>query len=84
MRLNAQIIKKKGKNEYAVIPYHEFLKLQEELHNYEDLRCLREAKAVDKDFPTISIDEVKKRTVGRTSGCTGRFAPVSLLRWAHP
>jgi hypothetical protein len=69
--LNAQIIKKKGKNEYAIIPYEEFLELQEELHNYEDLRCLREAKAVDKDSPTISIDQVKKRTAGRTSRSTG-------------
>jgi hypothetical protein len=69
--LNAQIIKKKGKNEYAVIPYHEFMELQEELHNYEDLRCLREAKAVEKDSPTIGIDELKKRTAGRTSRSTG-------------
>jgi hypothetical protein len=42
--LNAQIIKKEGKKEYAVIPYEEFLMIQEDLHNYEDLRCLREAK----------------------------------------
>jgi hypothetical protein len=65
--LNAQIIKKKGKNEYAVIPYEEFIEVQEELHNYEDLRCLREAKAVEKDSPTISIDEVKKCTTRRTN-----------------
>ncbi len=58
--LTAQIIKKKGKKEYAVIPYHEFIELQEELNNYEDLRCLREAKAIEKDSPTISIDEIKK------------------------
>jgi hypothetical protein len=58
--LNTQIIKKQGKNEYVVIPYDEFLKVQEELQNYEDLRCLREAKAVEKDSPTIGIDELKK------------------------
>jgi len=69
--LNAQIIKKKGKNEYAVIPYQEFIEIQEELNNYEDLRCLREAKAAEKDSPTISIGEVKKITAGRTSRSTG-------------
>ena len=69
--LKAQIIKKEGKNEYAVIPYEEFLKVQEELHNYEDLRCLREAKAVEKNSPTISIDEMKKHMAGRTRRSTG-------------
>lgn len=69
--LNAQIIKKEGKNEYAVIPYEEFLKVQEELHNYEDLRCLREAKAAEKNAPTIGIDELKKRITGRTRRSTG-------------
>ena len=68
--LTAQIIKKKGKNEYAVIPYEEFLEVQEELHKYEDLCCLREAKAVEKNSPSISLAEVKKRTAGRTSRST--------------
>lgn len=62
--LNAQIIKKEGKKEYAVIPYEEFLRVQEELCNYEDLRCLREAKESEQHAPTIGIDELKKR-IGR-------------------
>lgn len=65
--LNAQIIKKEGEKEYVVIPYDEFLKIQEELHNYEDLRYLREAKEAEKDAPTIGIDELKKKIRGRTS-----------------
>lgn len=69
--LNAQIIKKKGKNEYAVLPYEEFLKIQEELQNYEDLQCLREAKEVEKNAPTVGIDEIKKRTAKRTRRSTG-------------
>jgi hypothetical protein len=64
--LNAQIIKKRGKNEYAVIPYEEFLKVQEELHNYEDLRCLREAKEAEKTAPTIGIDELREQMGGPT------------------
>jgi len=64
---NAQIIKKEGKKEYVVIPYEEFLQVQEELHNYEDLRCLREAKEAEKDAPTVGIQEVEKRVKRRTS-----------------
>jgi hypothetical protein len=67
MVVNAQIIKKNGKKEYAILPYEEFQKIQEELVSYEDLRCLREAKIVEKDAPTIGISELKKRILGRTS-----------------
>ena len=41
--LHAQIIKKNGKKDYVVLPYEEFLKVQEELEDYDDLRSLREA-----------------------------------------
>ena len=65
--LNAQIIKKEGKKEFAVIPYEEFLKVQEELLNYEDLRCLREAKEAEKNAPTVGINELKKQLKERKS-----------------
>jgi len=67
MVVNAQIIKKNGEKEYAVLPYDEFQKIQEELALYEDLRCLREAKMAEKDAPTIGIAELKKRIAGQTS-----------------
>jgi len=67
MELNAQIIKKNGKNEFVVLPYDEFQKMQEELASYEDLRCLREAKIAERDAPTIGIAELKKITSGRIS-----------------
>ncbi len=70
--LHAQIIRKKGQKEYAVLPYEEFLKIQEQLEDYEDLRCLREAKEAEKDAPTIGIAELKKKMEGRTSRSTGR------------
>jgi len=37
------------------------LKIQENLEEYEDLRCLREAKELEKDAPTIGLSEVKKK-----------------------
>ncbi|MFZ3048814.1 MAG: type II toxin-antitoxin system prevent-host-death family antitoxin [Desulfatirhabdiaceae bacterium] len=67
MELNPQIIQKNGKNEFVVLPYDEFQKIQEELALYEDLRCLREAKMEDSDIPTIGIEELKKRIAGRTT-----------------
>jgi hypothetical protein len=65
--LNAQIIKKAGKKEYAIIPYEEFLRVKEELHNYEDLRCLRDAKAAEKNSPTIGIGDLKDLVAKRVS-----------------
>lgn len=65
--LNAQIIKKNGKKEYVILPYEEFLKVQEELEDYEDLRCLRDAKEAEKNSPTVGIEGVKKRIGKRAS-----------------
>lgn len=65
--LHAQIIKKNGKKEYAVLPYEEFLKVQEELDDYQDIRSLREAKEAEKDAPTIGMAELKKKIAGRTT-----------------
>ncbi len=73
MVLNPQIIKKNGKKEYAVLPYEEFQKIQEELASYEDLRFLREAKIVEKDAATIGLPELKNRIAKRT-GHFGRRA----------
>ena len=65
--INAQIIKKGSKKEFVVIPYDEFLKVQEELQNYEDLRCLREAKEAEKNASTIGIEELREKISGQTN-----------------
>ena len=65
--LRAQIIRKNGKKEYAVLPYEDFLKVQEELEDYDDLRCLREAQEAEKEAPTIGMAELKKKIRRRTS-----------------
>ena len=38
----------------------EFLKIQEGLSDYEDLQELRQAKEVEKNAPTVSLEEAKK------------------------
>ena len=61
MDLSPQILEKNGKKEFVILPYEDFMKIQEELANYEDLRLLREAKEKEGDAPAISIKEAKKQ-----------------------
>ena len=68
IELHPQIITRNGKKEYAVLPYEEFMRLRDQLEDYEDLRSLREAKAAEKDAPTIGMDEVKKK-IGKRTRC---------------
>jgi len=74
--LHAQIVKKNGKKDYVVLPYEEFLKVQEELEDYDDLRSLSEAKELEKDAPTIGMAELKKKIRRRASRSTGRVRKV--------
>jgi hypothetical protein len=69
--LHAQIIEKNGRKDYVVLPYEEFLRVQEELYDYDDLRYLREAKEVEKNAPTIGMGELKKKIRRRTNRSTG-------------
>lgn len=58
--LHPDILGKDGKKEFAVIPYEEFLQIQEELANYDDLRLLRDAKVAEGSAPGLSMTEMKK------------------------
>ena len=58
--LHPEFITKNGQKEFAVIPYEEFLKLQEILEDMEDLRDLKLAEEQDKNSPDYSLEEVKK------------------------
>ncbi|OHB67784.1 MAG: hypothetical protein A2Y77_05770 [Planctomycetes bacterium RBG_13_62_9] len=61
----AQIIKRNGKKEFAVLPYADFLKIQEALEDYEDLRCLREAKEMERGAPTVGLAGLRRSLRGR-------------------
>jgi hypothetical protein len=56
-----EIIEKDGKKEFVVIPYEEFLRVTDELEEFEDLRQLREAKELEQDSPTCRIEDAKKQ-----------------------
>lgn len=57
--LHPEILTKNGRKEFAVLPYEEFLALQEWLADIEDLLDLRAAKDIERNAPTISFTEIE-------------------------
>ena len=60
IELHPNYLEKNGKKEFAILPYEEFMQMQDELVDYEDLRLLRDAKEIEADSPTVPFDDVKK------------------------
>ncbi|HEX8633255.1 MAG TPA: hypothetical protein VF703_03785 [Pyrinomonadaceae bacterium] len=58
--LHPEILSKNGKKEFVVLPYEEFLALQELLDDVEDLLDLRAAKREEDGEPTLSLADAKK------------------------
>ncbi|MGK7904985.1 MAG: type II toxin-antitoxin system Phd/YefM family antitoxin [Hormoscilla sp.] len=63
--LHPEFLSKNGKKEFAVLPYEEFVRIEELLADLEDLRDLREAKQSESQLPTVTLEEVKRR-LGRS------------------
>ena len=59
--LHPNILEQEGKKQFVVLPYNEFVNIQEELADYEDLKELRKAMKAEKDAPTISLEEAKNQ-----------------------
>lgn len=60
-KLHPEILTKNGRKEFAVLPYEEFLALQEWLEDLEDLVDLRAAKESEHETPTVPLAEVERR-----------------------
>lgn len=60
LKLHPKILEKDGEKEFIVIPYDEFMRIQEELDDYESLKALREAKAKEAKAKTTSFKDIKK------------------------
>ncbi len=58
--LHPEFLKKEGRNEFVVLPYEEFVALQELLEDAEDVLDLRTAKQEEKAKPSVTIENVKK------------------------
>jgi hypothetical protein len=60
IELHPEFLTANGKRQFAVIPYEEFLALQEWIEDTHDLYLLRVAREENKDQPTYTIEEVRK------------------------
>lgn len=60
MTLHPNILEQGGKKQFVVLPYNEFIALQEELQDFYDLRELRRAKEEEGEAPTFSLEEAKR------------------------
>ena len=61
LKLHAEILEKNGKKEFAVLPYEEFLALQERLADAEDVLELRNAKRAEVKKKSIPLADVKRK-----------------------
>ncbi|HEV3470452.1 MAG TPA: hypothetical protein VG148_14100 [Pyrinomonadaceae bacterium] len=60
-KLHPEILTKNGRKEFAVLPYEEFLALQEWLEDLEDLVDLRAAKESEHGAPAVPLAELERR-----------------------
>jgi hypothetical protein len=60
LELHPEILKKNGRNEFVVLPYEEFLELQQLLNDAQDLMDLRDAKKAEGQAPGITLAEARK------------------------
>jgi hypothetical protein len=61
LKLHPKILEKDGKREFAVLSWAEFEQVTEALQDLADLQELRQAKAAEKDLPTLSLSEVREQ-----------------------
>lgn len=61
LALHPEILSKNGKKQFVILPYEEFVALQEELSAAADLRDLRKAQRKEGRKPIVSITEAKRR-----------------------
>lgn len=65
LTLHPEILVKDGKKQFAVLPYEEFLSVQERLADADDLLELRNAKRTEGRKRSIPLAEVKRKLRSR-------------------
>jgi len=61
VELHPEILSRNGKKMFAILPYDEFVMLQEQLEDAADLRDLREARDASKNERPIPLEKILKR-----------------------
>ena len=59
--LHPEFLTRNGERQFVVLPYEEYVALQELLEDVEDIIELRNAKRDEGSAPTLAFDEVKRR-----------------------
>jgi hypothetical protein len=58
--IHPNVLEHDGKKAFVVLPYEEFVMIEEELQEYYDLKELRAARAEEADEPALPLRDVKK------------------------
>ena len=61
LKLHPEILVKNGEKQFVVLPYEEFLALQERLADAEDLLELRKAKRAEGKKRSLPLAEAKRQ-----------------------
>lgn len=61
IELHPEFLSTGGRKQFAVIPYDEYVRLQEWIEDTMDLHELRLAREENKDRATYSLEEVKEQ-----------------------
>jgi hypothetical protein len=61
IHLHPEILMKDGKEQFAILPWEEFVQIQALLEDARDLLELRKAKAEDDNSPSASLADVLER-----------------------
>lgn len=61
LKLHPEILVKDGQKQFAVLPYEEFLAIQERLSDADDLLELRKAKRAEGRKRSVPLTEVKRQ-----------------------
>lgn len=57
--LHPNILEFEGRKAFVVLTYDEYIEIEEQLQELEDIKTLRQAKAPEADAPTISLAEMR-------------------------
>ena len=61
LKLHPEILIKDGQKQFAILPYEEFLAIQERLADADDLLELRKAKRAEGRKRSVPLAEVKRQ-----------------------
>jgi hypothetical protein len=57
IELHPEIVEKDGKKKFVILPYEEFVAIEEALADAEDLAALRTAKKKEHASPALTLEE---------------------------